>query len=659
MISAIVTIKELLQNDCDEKIAYVRNSKAGGKDDYPLKKDREYNIPGYQREIRWNTNNIQVLLDDLKDNSKFLGYVLMSTEDDVHYNIIDGQQRLTVIFMLLDAIKRKDAEMSYATCFFNNESFADIKMAIEKDFYQEESEKQAECKKKDILNQYERLVDLSTYVNKAVLEMDKDTLGKIWDHLCDSDINLTIQRVGSKIDEKRACVDYFIDINNKNVRLDYIDILKAYAFKENFNVIIERWVDIPKKIKSLSIDFNYPVEDMYLHYLLCVANEECGYGIKGLTDELKLSKDAFVGDTKYEAGVDVEVLINSRNFYLTMLQRIEKFIEFAAVVANDKTSYGEDFAVYINPKGDTISDESKQNYFTIINGIMRSSDVVPKLLLMKYFVYVVLNKDAQKEDYDLIYNIGIMTSFFTAGPGNAKNRNAYSSIVLKEKWKNDIDKQSIKLVKDWRKKIVFNKEIKHKNTYTEFSGQYLARRVHSILYSVSYNESAKKIKIKKDAFKRFSISPEYNDEHFLINQSYTIDFNYKKKNEKYNYPDGIKSIVSHLGNYLFIAIKINGKLGNKTIKDKILLVEEYLAKGKTVFEDELSKIKYNVAKDVFTASGCKCPTEKELKSCSTLDEAKAKLDDYYTNCFTADYADYIEKLKNVIATKKLCELNMQ
>ena len=135
-ISGIIPIRILLENN-SSSMGYVDYVDDSSVHKWELSKDREYIIPGYQREIRWNTNNIQVLLDDLKDNSKFLGYVLMSTEDDVHYNIIDGQQRLTVIFMLLDAIKRKDAEMSYATCFFNNESFADIKMAIEKDFYQE------------------------------------------------------------------------------------------------------------------------------------------------------------------------------------------------------------------------------------------------------------------------------------------------------------------------------------------------------------------------------------------------------------------------------------------------------------------------------------------------------------------------------------------
>ena len=78
-----------------------------------------------------------------------------------------------------------------------------------------------------------------------------------------------------------------------------------------------------------------------------------------------------------------------------------------------------------------------------------------------------------------------------------------------------------------------------------------------------------------------------------------VDYRYGKKNEKYMYPETIKPIVSHLGNYLFILKKVNTKLGNKTIKDKILVIDDYLANGEKVFLDELSKIKFEIAKEVF------------------------------------------------------------
>ena len=72
-------------------------------------------IPVYQRNYDWNKNNVKRLLDDLHTVIKtkeqhFLGAVvyLESTNSDIglpEYLIIDGQQRLTTITLLLQALK--------------------------------------------------------------------------------------------------------------------------------------------------------------------------------------------------------------------------------------------------------------------------------------------------------------------------------------------------------------------------------------------------------------------------------------------------------------------------------------------------------------------------------------------------------------------------
>lgn len=106
MISAIVSVKELL-GTIENKIGFFRNHQNEVREEYKLPKDRIFNIPGYQREIRWSTNNIQVLVDDVIKESKFLGIVLASSSDNKVFDIIDGQQRLTVILMLISAMNRK------------------------------------------------------------------------------------------------------------------------------------------------------------------------------------------------------------------------------------------------------------------------------------------------------------------------------------------------------------------------------------------------------------------------------------------------------------------------------------------------------------------------------------------------------------------------
>lgn len=65
-----------------------------------------FEIPPYQRLYEWNKEQIQTLLNDIKtkiDENKnkeyFIGNVVVSQKDD-KYLLIDGQQRLTTLFLI-------------------------------------------------------------------------------------------------------------------------------------------------------------------------------------------------------------------------------------------------------------------------------------------------------------------------------------------------------------------------------------------------------------------------------------------------------------------------------------------------------------------------------------------------------------------------------
>lgn len=67
-----------------------------------------YIIPDYQREYVWTEKEVHQLLDDINEQvdagstrEYFIGMVLVSpTEQRGHYEVIDGQQRLTTFFRL-------------------------------------------------------------------------------------------------------------------------------------------------------------------------------------------------------------------------------------------------------------------------------------------------------------------------------------------------------------------------------------------------------------------------------------------------------------------------------------------------------------------------------------------------------------------------------
>jgi len=73
-----------------------------------------YIVPDYQREYVWTDKEVHQLLDDINEQidggnerEYFIGTILVSpTAQKNHYEVIDGQQRLTTFFLLLCAMKQ-------------------------------------------------------------------------------------------------------------------------------------------------------------------------------------------------------------------------------------------------------------------------------------------------------------------------------------------------------------------------------------------------------------------------------------------------------------------------------------------------------------------------------------------------------------------------
>ena len=70
----------------------------------------EFVIPSYQRGYRWEPKQVRILLEDIRysDGKPYcLQPVVVRKRDDGKYELIDGQQRLTTIYLLLKYIKEK------------------------------------------------------------------------------------------------------------------------------------------------------------------------------------------------------------------------------------------------------------------------------------------------------------------------------------------------------------------------------------------------------------------------------------------------------------------------------------------------------------------------------------------------------------------------
>lgn len=104
-LSIIMTVEEFISNT--EFKAEI--SKGNLKESFILEQGRKYNIPAYQREIRWKPQNIRTLFDDVNEDDKFLGniFITMNAKNTKEFDIIDGQQRLTAFILMIRVLISK------------------------------------------------------------------------------------------------------------------------------------------------------------------------------------------------------------------------------------------------------------------------------------------------------------------------------------------------------------------------------------------------------------------------------------------------------------------------------------------------------------------------------------------------------------------------
>lgn len=631
LISGIITVGEFISNDKFD-VWYVDDDDKDKPQKYEMRENRKYIIPGYQRELQWGISNIQTLIDDVEKNSKFLGNIFISTSDKCEFHIMDGQQRLTAILMILERISQLKGEHNKKRVYFENRTYKYFMKALEKDFRFDEIDGYVGS---DYLKQENTFLMLWETVKSNVDILDSRSLYDLEKFIMGCDINLIIASYNKKKQEDRElCVDYFIDINNKAEKLRPADILKAYAFKESFEEASESWENIQKE--SFELGINYPKESMFLHYMLCTINTAIGNKVKKISDEYKLLDSIKVNGKEYSKGTDVELLIEQPNYYKNMFSTVKAFQMFCKTIINDKTSPSNAFIEQLQLPEEY---KSKCDYDTIVcmfiifSDIIKSTDVVPKLLLMKYYIEVITNPTAKEDDYRLLFNINLLATCFSAGSGNKKQTTVFAPIVLSDNWKKKLEDSAIKTASSFGKQVKVNKMILENGKSTEKSGQYLAQRISGIIYSYELKNS--KIKINQTRFKEFRTVTNFNDEHFFIHQKNKVIAKYKNNDIIVEYPSKCWKKVSFLCNYLRLDKEVNRKIGNYFILKKIDMIDQELRNNVKVFADEKSKMIFREAKRIFMES--ECPTEKAINDCDTLEEAKNMLNKYYSNSFEKDY----------------------
>lgn len=196
-----------------------------------------FNIPSYQRKYSWGKEQCEALIQDIednKDNTYFIGSIIWveKTKD-----IIDGQQRLTTVFLLLLAIYERLEDLQKKTEGDVQNFLNEIKgMVVDGrgdsriKFSEEETKENLKniiderfSKKRDLTdnnNRHHRIYQNYKKFNECLKDKNYAELKEIYEKVT----NLTF--ISAKVQDEQDGYTLFDTMNTRGMPLSAIDIIK-------------------------------------------------------------------------------------------------------------------------------------------------------------------------------------------------------------------------------------------------------------------------------------------------------------------------------------------------------------------------------------------------------------------------------------------------
>jgi hypothetical protein len=319
-----------------------------------------YVVPDYQREYVWTDKEVNQLLEDINDEidesssrEYFIGTVLVSPkEHKAHYEVIDGQQRLTTLFLLLCVLKNRfqgephEQTISGLIATSYTSSQGEIKTSLKLEPRYENAgevmlkivEMGADPDKTrsgiqasgiKTFGSLENLVNACATIYRylQVNYEDKEELKKYWGYLAN---NVVFIQISADIS---SALKIFETINERGLGLNPMDLLKNLLFIHVKEAEFTRLKDDWKKItKPLEENKEKPLR--FLRYFLManykIDNKRSDAIVREdeIYDWLKDKKNAALCDYQSQPFVFVRKIADS----------VERFISYIDGKGNDGKS---------------------------------------------------------------------------------------------------------------------------------------------------------------------------------------------------------------------------------------------------------------------------------------------------------------------------------
>ena len=199
-----------------------------------FKGDDQYRIPLYQREYAWEEKQIRQLIEDIydvADGTKYhIGSLIVAKKNDndqIFYEVIDGQQRMTSLFLLLKILESKNLgikvplNLTFECRDKSNYSLEYVSLLIG-------PKKEYDEKKVDVgILQGVTIFENELKNVKQKLSRNQDALN---DNTFENELIEKLKRViiyRIQVPEKTDLNRYFEIMNTRGEQLEHTDILKA------------------------------------------------------------------------------------------------------------------------------------------------------------------------------------------------------------------------------------------------------------------------------------------------------------------------------------------------------------------------------------------------------------------------------------------------
>lgn len=613
-----------------------------------LPSSRRYSIPAFQRELRWDDNNLKMLLSDLSRNAKFLGNIILTIHGDT-CEIIDGQQRTTVLMLIIACIKKKFGTQidTPELCPLHNQSFEGFSELLNIAFDRQliSKEKWDELLATDDYKQYVRISKLWNAIESSELLSDRHKAQGLLDNINNSEFNI----IASYSENVNTSIQYFLDVNLKGIRLDTEDIFKGYLFSQDDRVETRTLWQKNKcavlQLNSLSEnakDKKYPLMKLYEHFFYCDLYRQrdgiCEYGTLKFGENFCLTEEFTSGTTKFYEGCHLIEAIRDRNYLQTVLRRLNKCVEIMIdIIGNEGPSHAFKDKFVCDERIDSID---IANCHFMLKKILMEKEVIPKILALKYIMTYLDGNEHSKKEYKSFYSVFCASVLFTIF-ANKKESNTFYGFVKSEDWVGKIN--------EWLFSYVASHELtkgkvlaayKYSDEDDDRTQQIRCKALAAInnFFKISRGPDGYHLKIsnvqKLNDF--LTNKSTYSLEHFIIAESGNLQIKTEKYDFSYSYPTQTKKYRNSLFNYVFIPRALNQSLENTGLHSKLAVLRN---RRKEV--DCAYSISYLELLDINPSQYFEnYPTSEKVDTCKTQDDVEKMLDSYFNKYFADEFLSF-------------------